>query len=356
MKTITYLSIFLLLLSSCASMLAPTGGDKDIDAPTLILINKIEKKTKTISFQFDEFIQLNEWQKNFYVSPPLTKRIQKTIKGTSLYLTIDDSLKQNTTYYFALNSCIKDYNEGNILDTLSYTLTTSETQDSLKISGKLQDSYTLEPIENAWVMLYETTKVDSLIFKETPSYIAKSDKNGMFLFPNLNTSDYQVVALTDFDFIYDEGESIAFQKEIINAKKDSFINLNCFKPLPSIESTSTDTIEILEDSLSADSSTTEMLGKLTITSATNLPCVFQLIQDDKVIYDFSFSKPPYTMENIAAGKYQLKYIIDSNNDKKWTTGDWKEKQQAEQVINYPSEITIRSNWDMELVWEINLPN
>ena len=41
----------------------------------------------------------------------LNKRIQKKIKGTELFLTIEDTLAENATYNLALNSCIKDLNE-----------------------------------------------------------------------------------------------------------------------------------------------------------------------------------------------------------------------------------------------------
>ena len=50
--------------------------------------------------------------------------------------------------------------------------------------------------------------------------------------------------------------------------------------------------------------------------------------------------------------FNLKYIFDNNQDGIWNTGDWEQKIQAEKVINYPSEITIRSNWDLELEWII----
>ena len=58
------------------------------------------------------------------------------------------------------------------------------------------------------------------------------------------------------------------------------------------------------------------------------------------------------MADITPGKYQLKYIADSNTDSEWTTGNWKAKIQPEKVINYSSEITIRANWDLELEWFI----
>ena len=130
------LQIFIVLcLTSCANIVAPTGGEKDINAPKLQKINSTENlkhiHKKIVSFDFDEFIALSNWEENFYISPPINKRIQKKIKGTELFLTIEDTLAENTTYNLALNSCIKDLNEGNILDTLNYIFSTSDVLDTL---------------------------------------------------------------------------------------------------------------------------------------------------------------------------------------------------------------------------------
>ena len=51
-------------------------------------------------------------------------------------------------------------------------------------------------------------------------------------------------------------------------------------------------------------------------------------------------------------KYQLKFIEDTDQNGDWTTGSRENKIPAERVFNYPTEITIRSNWDLELEWII----
>lgn len=344
-------------------MVAPTGGDKDTDTPKLLSINDTKSMkhvhTRIITFDFDELIVLNNWQDNFYISPPINKRIQKKIKGTKLFLTIEDTLAENATYNLALNSCIKDLNEGNILDTLNYIFATSDVLDTLTLRGKLQDAYTLEQIENAWIMLFEENKNDSVIFKENPNYIAKTDKEGNFHFPNLNAKNYKAVALTEFDFIYNEGESIAYLDSCINAETDSFFCLFSFNPTIEIDSANSDTTGIKTDSISSDILLIDTLtkkeisyGKLKIISNKTTPCVFQLLQNKRVVKEFSFTNAPYILDELIAGKYQLKYIRDLNEDRKWTTGSWTNKVQAEKAQNYPAEITIRSNWDLELDWLI----
>jgi hypothetical protein len=339
-------------------MVAPTGGEKDLSSPSLLSINSEVKTKQTnqkiISFKFDEFIVLNHWEENFYISPPIKKRIQKKIKVTTLILTIEDTLTKNTTYQLALNNCIKDLNEGNVLDTLYYIFSTSDEVDTLTLSGRLQDAYTLDAIKNAWVMLFDETKNDTVIFKGTPNYIAKTDKDGYFNFPNLNANNYKIVALTDFDFIYNEEEKMAFNNNTINAKKDSFISLLAFDPILETDSIASDTTINNADSTTADSLIAEEIvyGNLAIITSENNPCIFQLLQNNKVINDWIFIEPPFLLTNIVPGKYQLKFIEDADQSGEWTTGNWENKTHPERVLNYPTEITIRSNWDLELEWII----
>jgi hypothetical protein len=52
------------------------------------------------------------------------------------------------------------------------------------------------------------------------------------------------------------------------------------------------------------------------------------------------------------GNYFLKLILDSDNNGEWTTGNYKLKKQPELVYLYNKALQIKSNWDMELEWEI----
>jgi len=339
-------------------MVAPTGGEKDIDSPEILnIIESVGKESgqlDKIYFLFDEHIALNQWEEHFYISPPIKNRIVKKIAGKSLELHVEDTLMGNTTYLLSLDNCIKDINEGNVVEDLQLLFSTSENVDSLKLSGKLKNAYTLEVVENAWVMLFDKSINDSIIFKGTPNYIAKTDKNGNFHFPNLKANDFKIVALTDFDFIYNKEELIAFSDKLINAEKDSFISLMAFDPIVEIDSIIANTLSTLTDSSKTDSLLVESItfGKLEIITATNSPCVFQLLQNEKVIIEFIFAAKPYDLLDITPGKYQLKYIADSNKDGVWNTGNWERETQAEKVINYLNEITIRSNWDLELEWDL----
>ena len=50
--------------------------------------------------------------------------------------------------------------------------------------------------------------------------------------------------------------------------------------------------------------------------------------------------------------YTLKAIRDLNQNGRWDTGNYLEKKQPERVFYYPGKIELRSNWDVDLTWEI----
>ena len=64
MKILTNISLIFLLIS-CANMVAPTGGDTDLDSPQLLntVISEDSRNIikRTIIFEFDEYVQLNRW-------------------------------------------------------------------------------------------------------------------------------------------------------------------------------------------------------------------------------------------------------------------------------------------------------
>lgn len=58
-------------------------------------------------------------------------------------------------------------------------------------------------------------------------------------------------------------------------------------------------------------------------------------------------------ELLKPGNYKFKLIADENNNGKWDTGKFLLKQQAEKTYYFPSVLTVRSNWDMDEIWDLS---
>lgn len=57
-------------------------------------------------------------------------------------------------------------------------------------------------------------------------------------------------------------------------------------------------------------------------------------------------------KHLDGGNYKLKVVFDSNGNGKWDTGDFIKQKLPEKVALYEGEITIRSNWDKKIDWNI----
>jgi hypothetical protein len=55
---------------------------------------------------------------------------------------------------------------------------------------------------------------------------------------------------------------------------------------------------------------------------------------------------------LGALKYKIKAIYDHNKNDHWDTGDYLKKVQPEEVIFFPKVIEIRSNWEVEEIWDL----
>lgn len=347
-----------LTLFSCANIIMPTGGEKDIQPPKILNTFYIkENNTITLQFDFDEYIQINHWDKYFYISPPIGGKVKKKIKGKSLILKIEDTLFNQSTYSIYLSSCIKDNNEGNILLEYVHNFSLDTVLDTMSINGFLQDAYTLDTLESSAVLLYGTEIHDSLIFKIPPNFIARTDKNGNFNFSNLDAKTYNIFAHQDFDYKYSNNKKIAFLNNAINATKDSFLFLYAFEPILHSNALTDSSLTTQKDTINklvVDSSQIfeNNYGNLELVFDENNACVIQLINNDKVIKEKSFLKEPYIIKNIPPASYRIKYIDDLNSDGMWTTGDREHRVQPERVIYYPNSVNIRENWDLVLDWFI----
>ena len=166
----------------------PTGGEKDIIPPKLLKTfpenNTINFKETSILFEFDENIAVNKWADHFNISPLTEKPIKYKVKNKTLKIEIENQLKENTTYSIDLNKCIKDVNEGNVLNGLSFSFSTGGILDSLFITGKVLDALTLKPKSNVKVFLHESNINDSLSFETKPKYVTKTNENGGFTLNN----------------------------------------------------------------------------------------------------------------------------------------------------------------------------
>ncbi len=213
--------LLIMFFMSCANVVAPTGGPRDEDPPVVVRSVPANYSPnysgEQIRISFDEFIVLNDLRQQLLVSPPLENLPDIRIRGRNLIIDIEDELRPNTTYSIFMGDAVRDNTEGNAIPNFRFVFSTGDYVDSLSLSGKVINAFTLEPEEAVFVMLYDSI-YDSIPYKERPVYLSKTTKEGGFEITNMKEGSYLMFALVDNNgnFLYDlPDEKIAFLDSLV---------------------------------------------------------------------------------------------------------------------------------------------
>ena len=345
MKYITYTVVALCF--ACANVVAPNGGVKDVLSPKVLQMEPVNNtnyfKENEISIEFDELIQFND-QQNIIISPYIKDGVETIINKNKLKIRLKTQLEENTTYSISLNKLVKDVNEGNIVDDLTYQFSTGQYIDTLSIRGVVKDAFTAMLLENVWVMLYNDDS-DSVLYKDTPKYVVKSSELGEFVFSNLPNNSYSIYAIQDLDNnlrFSIPNEKVGFYPEKVKSQRQD-VEIHLFD-----ETAKSDSITSLYTDTTANT-----FGNLIIDSLPQKsPLVIELLQDENVIIRKQATYPTQ-IDSLLAGNYSLRIIEDDNKNGIWDSGDLYNKKQAEKVMLYPKTINIREDWDVVIEWETN---
>ena len=183
----------LIFSKSCANTSTPPeGGPKDTIPPVLVEVvppynttgHPTDIKHSSVSFEFDEYVVLNNPNSYIFLSPPQAKPPVAKIKGKRVIVSFDSPLDSNQTYSLSLGEAVKDNNEGNPFPPYTHSFSTGDHVDSLFVSGNIVEASTMLPMSNITV-LFHTDPSDSAIFKVRPRAAAKSDLWGYFTVRNL---------------------------------------------------------------------------------------------------------------------------------------------------------------------------
>ncbi|MCC6838288.1 MAG: Ig-like domain-containing protein [Bacteroidia bacterium] len=232
-----FFALAILLLASCAQIVAPGGGAKDTTAPTVLKYSpdsaQLGFNSKLIEINFDEYIQLKDLNNQLIISPPLNKTPDIDVKNKTLNIEFDKNevLKSNTTYCISFGNAVTDVNEGNPIENFKYIFSTGTFIDSLKVKGKVKTAFDHRTEKGILVMLYSDLS-DSVVFKSQPDYFGKTRTDGTFEINNVKSGKYKMVAIKDANanYKYDgEIESIAFYDSLVDAASQKEIELELFQ-------------------------------------------------------------------------------------------------------------------------------
>ncbi len=208
-------------MTACASIGSPDGGPYD-ETPPIFLGSTPEPfavgvKDKRVELEFDEFIKIEKAAEKVVVSPPQMTLPEIKTNGKKIVVTLDDSLKANTTYSIDFSDAIVDYNEGNPLGNFAFSFSTGEHIDTLAVSGTVLNASNLEPIKGILVGLHSNLS-DSAFTTIPFERVSRTDADGRFIIRGIAPGSYRAYALQDANqnYMFDQkNEMIAFLDSLV---------------------------------------------------------------------------------------------------------------------------------------------
>ncbi|MCB5272402.1 MAG: Ig-like domain-containing protein [Candidatus Cloacimonetes bacterium] len=191
MKLFKYIGWFLLIigLSACGSKRGPTGGEADLDKPTVVSSSPLEMgdiSGKIIEIDFSKPMDKASITNSIYIYPPVSQRRISLTRAT-LKIEIEDDLLPDTNYFVTLSTRLKDF-RGNILDKAHTLAFRSGKAQNALLSGLIEYE---DPLDKGTAISLSLFSADSLL-------VMMDEVTGdSFELPNLNPASYTLRAYID---------------------------------------------------------------------------------------------------------------------------------------------------------------
>ena len=76
--------------------------------------------------------------------------------------------------------------------------------------------------------------------------------------------------------------------------------------------------------------------------------VLQVLKDGKIQNSFAIVSKEIKQDFFKPGEYELRVLIDENNNGIWDVGNYKQKRQPEKVIPVKTKLLVKAKWDNEM--------
>jgi len=100
-------------------------------------------------------------------------------------------------------------------------------------------------------------------------------------------------------------------------------------------------------------------GNLTVNlkNVKHFPVIVELTNEkgDVLATEYSENNTKIEFNLVEPALFTLRAIYDENKNKEWDSGNYLEKRQAEEVIYFSKAIDVRSNWDVDQVFDLSIP-
>ncbi len=186
---------------NCAGQVSPDGGPEDLTPPNIIGVypepNSTNVDTDIIRFEFSKHVDRGSFDQALFISP-IIDDIETNWRGRRVELTLNEPLRENTTYSITIGTDLRDTREGTRMsEAFTLAFSTGDEIDQGQIAGTI---YHDDPV-GALIFAYElkdSVMADTLNpAEQSPDYITQTGDGGRYRLPYLRMGMYRIIAVHD---------------------------------------------------------------------------------------------------------------------------------------------------------------
>lgn len=186
-----------MLISSCATPVAPTGGEPDRTGPKVVSTEPAQGSTNfsgdEVRFNFDKYIDRNNFRRNVTIEPDLGIEFDISFSRRSATVKFASELPENTTIIVKLGTDVTDTDRNKMERPVDLALSTGDVLDSATITARALSAETGGGQSGWRVFLYR----EPINIEERAVYISESDTSGRVEFGYIGEGDYKAFWVND---------------------------------------------------------------------------------------------------------------------------------------------------------------
>ena len=339
-----FFGLVFFVFTSCASVMSPSGGPKDLKPPVLIETIPSEltsiKEDQVVTLVFDEFINENSIKNSISIYPSIQKKLEYSYEGKNINLKIPAGLDVNKTYTININKKFSDENNVTLKKDIDIPFSFSKTISSGNINGEIFGYF-----DNVSILIWSKVLSKEILSNTSPDYVVSANKD--FSFKYLPNGNFTIIAVDN----YKSNSDLTLQKismnKLLHFKIDNnnTVKLNFYFNKISKDDLELDNLQDLELKFSS------LSGK--ITGNYLLPMVTMLSGNNSYFTSVDL-EGKFNFQQVNEGEYELIIFEDRNNNKILDSGSFENDVEAENFYVYDNILELRSNWEFEIPeWIIN---
>jgi uncharacterized protein (DUF2141 family) len=314
--------------------------------------DKIGFVSHPINIPTDSTFELNLFKEipNFKVFKPLENRMGKIIFG---FEGVRDSLLHIALQTKTPSDFKSFVNLEESKDTLNYWYTPFETDS-------LQFRVTATNIDTLYTVKLRTSKTDSLLVRSvTGTTLHPRDTFAIQTNIPIDRIDPNQIRIIDKDTLLVPFQTFLDANKTklalyFNPKRNDKYRIDVLpETLVDFQGETNDTLQFNFKTLDFED---YGMIEMQLKNATQFPVLIDLLdtKENLIERQFSNKKTNFLFENVLPGSYLIRVVYDTNQNKKWDTGNFLKQQQPEKVFQYPIVLKIKANWTISEIFDLAL--